>query len=914
MKIKLIYPPKIRGEEQKPEVVLPPLGISILTSYLRKHNIKTEQEDLDIKLDYHRLRNKWIPADPFVNKEIVYDYVFKDKLNDSLLSAAENILKLTRYKNFDLIGFSIMDNFEFLDISPSLVLAKLIKEKTGAKIVFGGSIHPFHEFQELSFVDYVIKGDGREPLLQLCKLIDSKTENHYKQLNGDNKKEKLILNYPGPYKKNCVTISESFFTIPDFDGLPLDLYTSNLCETTYRKKKNLILPYVFGFGCVNGCIFCPESDMRHARFNKPSTVVEELAYLTKKYKTNTFYFVNTLVNPTYDYADRLCENIFENKLDIKWTDCVCFKNLDTKLLNKLRMSGAIRLVFGLETGSEKLLKYIKKGVSIKHAERILKHSHELGIWNCVELITGLPYEKDSDIKRTLAFIKKNRLYVNEFKLNKFHVLSSELLSNPKKYRLKILSPLREEKFNTNINQIRFEERRKSWNKELNRMERSYRVICDCVRDCYLFPPPMEILFRINMSGKNYEFIKNFYKSVWGRCNIKESLNEKTLKAELIKELILRVPDNEGLWIKLANIYETLKDSDSENEELKTQLKTLAKMNLKSRFGYDLLGRILLRSGLYDDTSSFLKNNPKHFSHDPFVLRTLGEHYLGLEDYKKAVYFLEKAVKSGLKTETTLFDLGRACYHARAYKKSVNYLESALEKCHEKVQKPHIANYLLISCYKTNQIKKIMEIKKRYLKEIPEMMVEYYLGLKKYDRVKKELKEVIKKTVKDKNHDPIELLLRTARYYWETKGYKKALRHYHKLLRIKPSDPKALRGIGECYMELKDYNKAAIYLKKAIKQKPYLSWSWFDLGKVYHRTSEYNKSILCLKEELKNSLENLSKFHSLYYLAMNYKELGDYEKVRRYIQEAQNFKNYYNKEETDEEKGFKELLKKVDKIG
>jgi len=770
MKIKLIYPPRIRNKEQRFEVILPPLGISILTSYLRKKGINTKQDDLDIKLEQNKLSRNSIYTEPFTNKKIVYDYILKDKHDNNLLNAAEKLLKLTDYKNFDLIGFSIMDNVEFSNISISLVLAKLIKEKTCTQIVIGGNIHPFHNFQDLPFVDYVIKNDGREPLLQLCNLIDAKKEKEYTKLRFYDKKEGTLAN-PFPYpERNSIVISNEFFTIPDFDGLPLDLYTSNINGNAHNKKKDLILPYNFGFGCMNECIFCPESGMACARFNKPSIIAEDLKYLADKYKTKTFYFINNLINPTYDYANEICKNFFENNLNIKWTDCISFKNLDIKLLKKLRESGAIRLVFGLETGSKRLLDYIKKGTSLKHAQSILKYSHNLGVWNCVELITGLPYEKNSDIKDTLNFIKKNQRYVNEFKLNEFHLTYSKLYSNPEKYGIKILPPVKKERFDTNQQQIRFKETRgKGEREKLKQIKRSYEIIRRCIQKNYKLQPHIEVLFQINSFKKSNLFIKNSYESIWGKNNPKECINRKIQRAEFIQELILKTPDNETLWDELTKIYRI-------NKKIEVQLKIAPKINLKKEFDQNVL-RLIIKHYLglkeyrkakerlkklikkeyfnkeeilldlarcYWECKEYklaLKNYKKVLAYNQsnsIAVRGIGECYTQLQEYKKASVYLKKAIKKEPRLPWTSFDLGKAYYNLAKYKKSIQYLEKELKNSQEELSKFHSLYYLTMNYQKLGGYKKAKE----YFRKVKKF--KKYYNKEEITEEKKFKKELFKK--------------------------------------------------------------------------------------------------------------------------------------------------------------------------
>jgi radical SAM superfamily enzyme YgiQ (UPF0313 family) len=72
------------------------------------------------------------------------------------------------------------------------------------------------------------------------------------------------------------------------------------------------------------------------------------------------------------------------------------------LLAKLRRAGAIRPVWGLETASPRLQQLIHKGLDLKEVEQVLQWSHEAGIYNAVQIIAGLPTERDEDIEATVA--------------------------------------------------------------------------------------------------------------------------------------------------------------------------------------------------------------------------------------------------------------------------------------------------------------------------------------------------------------------------------------------------------------------------------------------------------------------------------------------------------------------------------
>ncbi|MBU4501173.1 MAG: radical SAM protein, partial [Nanoarchaeota archaeon] len=322
----------------------------------------------------------------------------------------------------------------------SLVTAKLIKEQTGATIVLGGLTYPrpmveFKKFFDTGYVDHIVRIHGEAAFLNICYGLEKGNINKLdiQGLLSKEKKDKNLIE--PPFFPRRMT---DFFR-PNFDGLPLDLYkyspTGKTKELSSKKVEVLMLPYIFVNGCPNNCIFCPLSDYEEYGMRNPELVAEDLKYLSKRYNTQYFFFINSNVNPTYDYAKKLVREFKKANLNIMWNDCANFRQIDTKLIKDLRDIGAVKLIYGLECPSDRILKYIRKGITVKRAEKILKISHEAGIWNEIELIAGLPYERTEDTQSCVNFIDKNKNYLDYMYLGKFILKNSLLYKNPKKYGL-----------------------------------------------------------------------------------------------------------------------------------------------------------------------------------------------------------------------------------------------------------------------------------------------------------------------------------------------------------------------------------------------------------------------------------------------------------------------------------------------
>jgi radical SAM superfamily enzyme YgiQ (UPF0313 family) len=442
MRVKLIYSAGYGGSGA--EVFrMPYIAIPILTSYLRSNGIEVDQDDIEMKVYHHNIfspPNKRIDLTVFEDRERIENFLLRKKKDPQLRSLGERILAKLDLHNFDLIGFSIID-FSYLKISSTLVISKLIKEKINVPIVIGGADDDVLAdiIEKYDFVDYCIKHQGEAAILKLCHMIEKK---------GISEKNvgSLIYRKNGKVYINPEKDVISDIICPDFEGLPLELYTHKSSDIVYKytgihrsldgPSRVLVLPYSFTRGCPYHCTFCSNSASPFVILKPVKEVVVDLKKLSEKHKTKFFYFLNTNVNPTYDYISDLCDEIARNGLEIYWFDCANIRNVDKDMLKKMRESGAIHLMFGLETGSQRLLDYVEKGITIEKMEKILKTADKLGIWNGIELIAGLPYETDDDIQKTIGFIRKNHKYIDTYHLNKFFIAPGSLfMSHPEKYGL-----------------------------------------------------------------------------------------------------------------------------------------------------------------------------------------------------------------------------------------------------------------------------------------------------------------------------------------------------------------------------------------------------------------------------------------------------------------------------------------------
>jgi hypothetical protein len=82
----------------------------------------------------------------------------------------------------------------------------------------------------------------------------------------------------------------------------------------------------------------------------------------------------------------------------------------------MRKAGCGGIGYGLESGSDSVIKSIGKHFSISVAENVIRNTHNAGIKTSINIITGFPTETKEDFEQTVGFIKRNRDYMGEIRL------------------------------------------------------------------------------------------------------------------------------------------------------------------------------------------------------------------------------------------------------------------------------------------------------------------------------------------------------------------------------------------------------------------------------------------------------------------------------------------------------------------
>lgn len=329
----------------------------------------------------------------------------------------------------EVVGISITGTWQFV---PGCVLAELIREcRPDVRIILGGSCADL--FANSSYVrktdikryfDYIIIGEGETAIVNLMQYLRGEME-------FDDIPNLMIIDSDTQirFAKQIVEDVNSL-PAPDYDGLNLDLYLA----------PQLVLPYQASRGCHYGyCAFCNhDKKYRHNyRTKQVDRVIKDLLLLSHKYKNKYFQFVDEAIRPD-SFRDMIEEmDKYPEFKEMKWFYYSrVSRAYDEELLVKAHRNGCEMVMFGVESFNQRLLNFIKKGISAEVSKYCLELFHKCGIKTYAWLLCNLPSETLEEAREDLEEVKRMAEHIDAFSVAPFSLVrNTDMYNDLEKYNI-----------------------------------------------------------------------------------------------------------------------------------------------------------------------------------------------------------------------------------------------------------------------------------------------------------------------------------------------------------------------------------------------------------------------------------------------------------------------------------------------
>jgi len=378
-------------------VLNPPLGLAYIAQSLEEHGHNVEIYDLNIllylqvdKSDQHLWKTK---NDDFWRSPQNIDTLF-DRWQTQIDSLTDHIAT----SKPTLIGCSIVDPNEHF----SSRILSIIKEKNQNKIIIGGGPgcndagqRQILDESSRGAIDYFIIGEGEQSIPKLVSCLKEGTP-------ADNIDNVVTTRLSLEYNQPIVRPNINNISPPTFKPFDLDLYG--------RKS----LAVMWSRGCIGRCLYCKERALWGPYRMRPAqSIIEELDYFIKTLKITNFVIYDSAVNGNPQLLSEVCDEIIRKNLRITWSgEAIALKAMDSKLLRKMHRAGCHTLVYGIESGSDKILSSMRKLCDTNTASQVIRRTHEAGIKVAINILVGFPGESEDDFQKTIDFLINHSQWID----------------------------------------------------------------------------------------------------------------------------------------------------------------------------------------------------------------------------------------------------------------------------------------------------------------------------------------------------------------------------------------------------------------------------------------------------------------------------------------------------------------------
>lgn len=244
------------------------------------------------------------------------------------------------------------------------------------------------------WVDYAISGEGEFVMPSLVRVLQRRDFSRLQTIPGISYRDgnRVIL-----CKSRAPNVDVRDIPPPARNSLSFKQYPPDIYGTIITER-----------GCPYHCTFCnsPQLWGSTMRYHDIQGVLDEIQYIYERFGTTYYRFYDDVFGLNRNRIKRLLSGLIDRKIQIRYWCNSRFDVLDRELLDLMVKSGCDELSLGIESGSNKILKYVKKNITVEKIKNCLPtlKSSEIG-WSAF-FIMGFPLETEEDLKLTLRLMEE----------------------------------------------------------------------------------------------------------------------------------------------------------------------------------------------------------------------------------------------------------------------------------------------------------------------------------------------------------------------------------------------------------------------------------------------------------------------------------------------------------------------------
>jgi len=305
------------------------------------------------------------------------------------LKSWDEFISLIKEKDFAVAGITMMS----VDYNPAMKCIDIIKQnKPEVKIIVGGP-HPSILPQEVALnknIDYIFVGEAEISITELIRNLEAG------QKNG-----KII--YGSKPNLNDIPFSDrELFPIPE--------------EPFVSFLERPFVTIIAGRGCRYNCNYCQPAERmifgEAVRRRSVDNVIEELKHLYRKFNFKSMMIHDDCFTEDEEWVLEFCRKYKNNGFRQPFVcqsrpDLIC-KNKN--MVKELRDAGLALCIIGFESGSQRILNFLRKGCTVEQNLEAAEVCRKLGVKIWANYMLGIPTETKDEQRATVEMIKEIRPY------------------------------------------------------------------------------------------------------------------------------------------------------------------------------------------------------------------------------------------------------------------------------------------------------------------------------------------------------------------------------------------------------------------------------------------------------------------------------------------------------------------------
>lgn len=245
---------------------------------------------------------------------------------------------------------------------------------------------------------FAIRGEGEVTTVEFLRELFGEGEFH--QVRGlsywDDQRQRFVTNGPRPW------IDMDTIPLLPYDLIYLDRYDRSYAEFAAGKVEVLNTSR----GCPFQCTFCSNKYIwsNQYRTMSPQRMLDHVRHALDSTDATAIYFREDHFTLDTRRVREFCRLVQEEELKFEWGCESRVNNLSLDLVQNMQFAGLSSMWFGIESGSDEVLRQLKKGTTVQQVREALQICRKAGVKVGFSVMLGIPRETRADLQKTVDLV------------------------------------------------------------------------------------------------------------------------------------------------------------------------------------------------------------------------------------------------------------------------------------------------------------------------------------------------------------------------------------------------------------------------------------------------------------------------------------------------------------------------------